>query len=72
MRKVKNVACDLVHFALGFLSYFFPFLIVIYFLYQVFEKEPTVEKVCDYLEFLLGLAASALIFIKLLHGNLIG
>jgi len=36
------------------LSCYLPFLIPIFFAYQVFERERGVEKVCDYLEFLLG------------------
>ena len=53
-RAGGGILTDLAHFTIGFLSCYLPFLIPIFFIYQVFERERGVEKVCDYLEFLLG------------------
>lgn len=64
LRRARDVACDVVHFIAGFITYFFPPLLLIFFVYQVLEKEKTVEKVGDFLEFILGLIFAVLIFIK--------
>lgn len=45
---------DIIHFIVGYVSSKIPYITIFYLLYQVFEKEDTCEKICDYIEFILG------------------
>jgi len=60
-RPARSIATDVMHYLLGALSYFIPPIAILFFLYQAVEKEPTMEKACDYLEFFMGLATACLI-----------